>query len=230
MIDTLSYPKATKHPVGHGYAARTTAPTAIVLHSTNNKRATTFASECDFLLDASAVSAHFLVSKVGTIVQFLDPARFVAWHAGNAKTPWLNAFSIGIELHVSVGERPTTAQLDAAGVLCGDLMKRFAIPPALLETHRAIALPKGRKSDPEGFNDADFAAWRAGLGLRTYRVRVACAALSSNDLAVAALAPTPADPKLYRPGDLFVADDVTHGMAHAADERGFVPVAYLERL
>lgn len=109
-------------------------------------------------------------------------------------------------------------------------MTRFGIPPALLETHRAIALPKGRKSDPEGFSDADFAAWRAGLGLRTYRVRVACAALSSNDLAVAALAPTPADPKLYAPGDLFVADDVTHGMAHDVRGDGFVPVAYLERL
>lgn len=230
MYDTTSYPKDAKFNPGHGYSAREERPSSIVLHSTNNKKATTFAGECDFLFRSPDVSAHFLVSKVGTIVQFLDPARFVAWHAGAAKTPWLNAFSIGIELHISVGERPTTAQLDAAGVLCGDLMRRFSIPPALLETHRAIALPKGRKSDPEGFDDAAFAAWRARLGLRSYRVRVACAALSSNDLAVAMLAPTAADPKLYKVGDLFIADDVTHGMAHDVRGTGFVPVAYLERV
>ena len=230
VIDTISYAKAAKFPRGHGYAVRDNTPTSIVLHSTNNKRPTTFASECDFLFRSPDVSAHFLVSKVGTIVQFLDPARFVAWHAGTAKAPWLNAVSIGIELHISVGERPTTAQLDAAGVLCSDLMARFRVSLAMLETHRAIALPPGRKSDPEGFDDAAFAVWRAGLGTHSYRVRVACAALSSNDLAVAALAPTAANPTLYTPGDLFIADDVTHGMAHDARGTGFVPVAYLERI
>ena len=73
MIDTTSYNKATKYAPGHGYEARGGTPSAILIHSTNNKRPTQFIDECDFLFTSPAVSAHFLISKAGAVVQLLEP-------------------------------------------------------------------------------------------------------------------------------------------------------------
>lgn len=163
-IDATSYPKAQRHPQRHGYQLRGTTPTAIVLHTTNNaRRRTTFEAEATFLLNSPDVSAHYLIGKDGRIVELLAPGPYQAWHAGTAVDAFRNARSIGIELHVSVGETPTPAQIDAAGALVRQLAAQFGIPAALVETHRTIARPPGRKSDPEGWPDAAFYAWRAGL-------------------------------------------------------------------
>lgn len=230
VIDTTSYNKAARYPLEHGYEARALAPSSIIIHSTNNRRRTTFAAECDFLFRSPDVSAHYLVSKAGAVVELLDPQRFFAWHAGAALTPYTNARSIGIELHISQGETPTPVQIEATGALCQILRARFRIPIGRIDTHRAVALPRGRKSDPEGWGDEAFYAWRATLGRPRYRFRVAQAALSSNDLRAALLAPTPEDPHIYQAGDVIEVDDVTSGMAHDASGVGFVPLAVLEKL
>ena len=73
MIDTTSCNKATKYAPGHGYEARGGTPSAILIHSTNNKRPTQFIDECDFLFTSPAVSAHFPISKAGAVVQLLEP-------------------------------------------------------------------------------------------------------------------------------------------------------------
>ena len=233
MIDTASYNKALHFPPGHGYEPRGGVPSSIILHSTNNKRATAFEGECDFLYRSPDVSAHYLVSKGGAVVQFLDPYRWAAWHAGRALVPYLNKYSIGIELHISVGEKPTQAQLAAAAALCRVLRTNYGILSGRIDTHRAVALPAKRKSDPEGWSDSAFYAWRDALGLRRYRFRVAQAALSSNDIRAATLAPTPAAPHVYAAGDIITVDDITDGMAHDAgnpEQWGFVPLAVLEAL
>lgn len=175
-IDTTSYPKARRFAVGHGYLMRASEPTSGVIHTTNNARLNTaFSGEAAYLFESADVSAHFLIGKQGQIVQFLDPAGYSAWHAGSALSAWTNDHSVGIELHVSVGEVPTAVQKDATAWLCRQLMQQFGIAPALIETHRKIALPAHRKSDPEGWPDADFYAWRASLDapakLRRFRVR-----------------------------------------------------------
>jgi hypothetical protein len=163
-IDRTSYNKAEKHPVRWGYQARGgSAPSSIIIHTTSNKRPTRFETEARYLLDSPDVSAHFLIGKSGEIVEFLSPARWQAWHAGNTKPDWLNARSIGIEHHVSVGESWTEAQHEACTWLVRSLMSAYGIPPSLVETHRAVALPKGRKRDPEGWGDEAFYAWRATL-------------------------------------------------------------------
>jgi hypothetical protein len=170
----LVYNKAQRFPVGHGYGMRQGAPTAVVIHTTNNARATIFAAEIKFLLESPDVSTHFLISKTGQIVQLLDPRACEAWHAGQSVAAWNNDHSIGIELHVSVGEVPTGAQKDACAWLCRKLMAQFGMTPELIETHRAIALPKGRKSDPEGWPDADVYRWRSTLAApkpRRFKVR-----------------------------------------------------------
>ena len=230
MIDTTSYNKAIKYAPGHGYEARGGLPSSILIHSTNNKRATAFEGECDFLYRSPDVSAHYLVSKGGAVVQFLDPYRWAAWHAGRALVPYLNKYSIGIELHISVGEKPTPAQLAAAAALCRALRSQYGILPERIDMHRAVALPKGRKSDPEGWDDLAFYAWRSTLLLRRYRFRVAQAALSSNDLRAARLAPDPAAPHIWQANDVIAVDDVTDGMAHDASGIGFAPLACLEAL
>jgi len=163
-VDTTTYPKAQRHPQRHGYQLRGAAPTSVVLHTTNNRRkGTPFDAEARFLLNSPDVSAHYLIGKDGRIVQFLDPRAYQAWHAGAAWDPFRNARSIGIELHVSVGEAPMDAQLAAAAALVRQLAAQFGIPAERIETHRAVALPPGRKTDPEGWSDAAFSGWRARL-------------------------------------------------------------------
>lgn len=168
-IDRETYNKARRYPLpgqgalGHGYEARTLPPTSGVIHTTNNRNATTFTSECDFLFTSPDVSAHFLIGKAGQIVQFLDPRAYAAWHAGSALLAWQNQRSIGVELHVSLGERPTPAQKEAARLLWAALMAEYGIPSEKIETHRYVATPAGRKSDPEGWPNAEFYQWRATL-------------------------------------------------------------------
>lgn len=233
-IDTISYNKAAHYPVGHGYSVRGFPPTSIVVHSTNNSRPTAATQEAEYLMRSADVSAHYLVAKTGLIYQILDPRAHEAWHAGKALQAFQNTRSIGIELHISLGERPTTKQIDALTVLVRDLMREFGIPAPLIETHRLVAVPKGRKRDPE-WSDNDFYTWRASLTTCRYRFRDYQPALSSNDVRVAHLAPSVAEWHTFKPGDVVEVDDVTGGMAHIArgvtvevGPVGFVPLAVLE--
>jgi hypothetical protein len=158
--------KAAAYPVEHGYVLRTSAtPSSILIHTTNNRNRTSFASEVKYLFESPDVASDYLIGKTKNegVVQFLDPAKYAAWHAGEVRRGFENEESIGIELHVSLREAPTGYQIDTLTELVRDLMRRFAIPIERIETHRAAALPKGRKSDPEGWSDAAFYAWRATL-------------------------------------------------------------------
>jgi N-acetylmuramoyl-L-alanine amidase len=94
------------------------------------------------------VSAHYLVTRDGTIVQLVDE-RARAWHAG--RSSWggltdLNSASLGIELDNN-GEEPfPAAQIDALVALLRDLADRHRIPPANVLGHGDVA--PGRKVDP----------------------------------------------------------------------------------
>lgn len=172
-IDTESYNKAARYAQRHGYQLRGASPSAIVIHSTNNsRRGTAFAGEAQYLYESADVSAHFLISKTGRIVRFLHPKTHQAWHVGVALEAFANAKSIGIELHTSVGEQPTQLQKDATAWLCGQLMAEYKIGVEQVDTHRAVARPIGRKSDPEGWSNDDFYRWRAALGVPTVQVFV----------------------------------------------------------
>lgn len=230
LIDTTSYPKAQVYPQRHGYQLRGTAPVSIVVHTTNNRRTTIFEEECRYLFKSADVSAHYLISKAGAIVQFLDSRIYQAWHAGRALAPYGNSQSIGIELHVSIGEAPTLPQREALTLLCRDLMRRYHIPLAHIDTHRAVALPSGRKSDPEGWPDMAFYSWRDRLALMRFRFVGPQIALSSNDLRAAHRAPADTGWHTYQTGDAIDVDDITAGMAHDAAGTGFVPLAVLEEV
>jgi len=231
MIDH-TYRKDTKHQPRWGYQARGgAAPSSIIIHTTNNKnKNTAFNGEAEFLRDSPAVSAHFLIGKDGRIVQFLDPMRWQAWHAGPALPAYLNAKSIGIESHVSVGETWTAAQHDACTWLVRDLIAAYGISPELVDTHRAVALPKGRKSDPEGWENEPFYAWRATLSSPpapqppiTKRYRARRMMISQ---------PEKGGPPYFgelQPGEEVVVNKwYSTGMVHLADGRGFVKLSDLE--
>jgi hypothetical protein len=168
MTDATRYDKAATYPVGHGYTRRPSGvrPQAVLIHSTNNSRPTAFIGEARFLFTSKDVSAHYLIGKSAQagVVQFLDPAPWAAWHSGDcAPDVYQNPTSIGIELHISVGEAPTAYQVETCADLVRALMKYFAIPADRVATHRAVAVPPGRKRDPEGWNEAAFADWRNAL-------------------------------------------------------------------
>lgn len=229
-----TYNKAAKYPLpkdptilGHGYGRRGSTPSSIVIHTTNNARKNTaLVGERDFLLDSADVSAHYLIGKDGTIVQFLDPRAYLAWHVGVAISAYQNAFSIGIELHVSVGEIPTQVQKDATAWLCSVLMLQFNILPDHIDTHRAVARPVGRKSDPEGWSDADFYAWRGQppiVPARRYRVK-SCKVWQRPSLD----GPLAAD---YPSGTPVQIDKIyANGAGHLANGDGFVNMRDLEEV
>lgn len=167
QIDTSTYNVAVHHPVGQGYDRRpgNRDPISIVMHSTNNRKKTTFDSEGDWLRDAGSVSATYLVGEDGRIA-LTCPEELRPWHAGAVlDQTFNNANSIGIELHISVGGRPTAAMLVSVTWLVEDIMRRRRIPRHLIETHRKVATPHGRKSDPEGWSDRDFYLWRSNLAM-----------------------------------------------------------------
>lgn len=129
-------------------------PALIVLHATEGD----FDGAVAWLRHPdSRVSAHFVISRAGEIVQ-LVPLAMMAWHAGTsawhgrATRGSVNAFSIGIELEHRDGAQDwPEAQVNAVAVLCRSLLLRFGLPATAVVGHAEVALPPGRKRDPVDF-------------------------------------------------------------------------------
>lgn len=234
--------KDTRLPLGTGYSMRPGGikPSTIVIHTTSSPhKNTVFSDEAIYLRDSAKVSAHFLVGKKGQIAQILHP-DLEAWHAGGkqsngtwtAQSAYANAHSIGIESHVSQGETWTDTQRAALIWLVRWLMGLYGIPAAQIETHRAIALPAGRKRDPEGWTDAAFAIWRdtlappqpGGTLTKRYRVKHRYITQRSEDNG----------PPIVRelvPGEVLEVDHwYSNGRVHLADGSGFADLVDLEAL
>src|SRR6187399_2094579 len=92
------------------------------------------------------VSAHFLVRRDGSVIQFV-PVERRAWHAGVSS--WrgrerCNDFSVGIELEGSDADTFEAAQYDVLNRLLAALKKNYPITDIV--GHSDIA--PGRKTDP----------------------------------------------------------------------------------
>jgi N-acetyl-anhydromuramoyl-L-alanine amidase len=99
------------------------------------------------------VSAHFLIRRDGTVMQFVS-ANDRAWHAGASSfcgRERCNDFSIGIELEGSDFVAFEAAQYDALTALTCALQERY--PLSHVQGHEHIA--PGRKTDPGPFFDWD---------------------------------------------------------------------------
>ncbi len=104
-----------------------------------------------FLLARTQVSAHYVVSRDGKVVQMVND-YLRSQHAGLGK--WgndtdLNSSSLGIELDNNGNEPYSDAQIQSLLKLLGTLKKRYNIPTANFIGHADIA-PK-RKPDPNKF-------------------------------------------------------------------------------
>ena len=178
-IDRTTYrsPNYDERPAG-------TAISAIVLHHGAGTRASDLAWLCN---PASDVSAQYYVCRDGTIYQLVDDAKR-AWHAGEsalAGVPHVNDYSIGIE-----AEHTTDPKLIAAGnpahtdwppvqqaAIVWLIRKLVADYPRITAdrtvSHRAVALPAGRKPDPSHAPFApepSFRAWVSGVFAAMYDV------------------------------------------------------------
>ena len=168
-LDCTTFDKTAVLPPGSGYSARQNADAilGVVLHSTNGRAGSSLADEATFLMLAKDRSCHWLIGRPekGSIitVAMIVPEYLNAWHAGNSSargySNW-NEISIGIELQCAgdAGEEISPLQLRAAAWLCMRIRRHH--PNAfMLETHRAVAAPVGRKHDPNPLTDEEFKGW-----------------------------------------------------------------------
>jgi hypothetical protein len=140
-------------------------PKTILIHTTNGAKGSLYKNEVKYIYQSRRISSHYLVGKEGQITQFLD-VKERAWHAGAVNdSSFNNNNSIGIENHYTPGEGPWTPAMHIALTdLVKYLMQKCNITsPELIETHRKVAIPKGRKIDPSGFSDEEFYLWRSQL-------------------------------------------------------------------
>jgi len=137
-------------------------PNVVVIHYTGSE--STAAALRVLSSPQTAVSAHYLIVRDGTIIQLVDE-RARAWHAGESQ--WgssidLNSASIGVELDNNGREPYAQIQIDALLSLLSDLSRRYRLPAANYLGHSDVA-PR-RKVDP-----GPLFPWRAlaanGFGL-----------------------------------------------------------------
>lgn len=102
-------------------------------------------------LRALKVSAHFLIRRDGSVIQFVS-TRNRAWHAGASSfcgRERCNDFSIGIELEGSDFEPFAAPQYKALAMLTEALAEAYPLTDVLGHEHIA----PGRKTDPGPFFD-----------------------------------------------------------------------------
>jgi len=137
-------------------------PNIVVLHHTaQNSLDQTIKT---FTLARTGVSAHYVVSRDGKVVQMVND-YLRSQHAGLGK--WgndtdLNSSSIGIEIDNNGSEAYSEAQMNSLLGLLATLKKKYNIPAANFIGHADLA-PK-RKPDPNNFPwkvlaDRGFGLW-----------------------------------------------------------------------
>jgi N-acetylmuramoyl-L-alanine amidase len=126
---------------------------AIVLHHTGGTDSRLWLS------GGHSVSIHKLFSKDGTIWKIV-PERFRAWHAGQSE--WagrsdFNDFSLGYEIeNLGDGRDPYTyEQYESVASSIAYDCSAYHIPDFWVVDHKTIALPRGRKTDPDPTFDHD---------------------------------------------------------------------------
>lgn len=98
---------------------------------------------------------HYYIKRDGTIVKLLDP-KYKANHVGYSV--WkglirLNRYSIGICLEDGIEKPYTDKQYTSVTWLIHSLQKRYPDKTTqIIVGHKDVALPFGRKTDPENFD------------------------------------------------------------------------------
>lgn len=245
------YPPATRAPdfrPGVHYRPGNQGRLAVVLHIAQGG----YQSSVNYLRNVG-LSAHFIVSEGGSVTQMVPISASaygngLSWNSAHDKwicphdhtvhPAWLrlqvpinpNFQTISIE-HAGFNTKPRpAAQMQATVRLMQWLAMQYPtlgpyVPGYTLIGHSHLDDVDKAFCPGEYFDYAAIAAQaNATRGLR--RFVVDAAALSSNDPRIAALAPTPDAPHIWRAGDVVEVDDVTNGFGHAASGVGFFPMGY----
>lgn len=180
-VDRYNYDKTRFNEPGLGYALRgdLPLPTKILLHTTNNPAVyTSFHGAASFIATSRKIAADYLVGQHrGQLVRFLDPAKHISWGAGTTISTWDNPHVINIELHIDTPKGSTVKDWmrqrtpEMMEQLNGLILELCQVHPigdlrTHVRTHRAVAVPVGRKVDPSGWSNVDIATWRALLQAR----------------------------------------------------------------
>jgi hypothetical protein len=174
MVKTRILNKANRVLLNSGYSARTRKIESILIHSTNNPRGNTaFADEIDFLYNSRAVTSEYVVGE-SEVVELLDPLKYYGYHSGPTRsTKYTNSRTIGIEVHYSPRDtKPIPLQtIQNLTDLVQHLLAVHKLTPNDISTHRAEAIPQGRKIDPSFWSDVQFETWRNNLiSMETFTV------------------------------------------------------------
>jgi len=132
---------------------RPVSPNVVVLHHTGGGLSASLNTLCS---PTSGVSCHYVVGKEGEIYGIVPEGKR-AWHAGASIFKGredTNDYSIGIEIvNAGNGTDPYPAkQQDALVCLLSDIARRRGITRDNGTTHKAVAVPPGRKTDPAGLD------------------------------------------------------------------------------
>lgn len=207
-----------------------------------------------FNLAASVGSSyHYLIARDGTVFEYLDPAAWIAWHAGKKNRfqsselvlggtryvgMGVNRVTIGIELDGKADGTPATAaQLASAVELARSFVAAWNIPLDRSRhfTHKELTT-LGYRSDPRCV-DLDalllLARRTEPVYSRAYRVTSSPALLRSAPERQAANIVDRLDA-----GVEFRSDGITFGETvdgsdewlHTADQRGFIHSSIVERV
>lgn len=126
----------------------------VVLHATADKGAE-LSAESWMCNPAAGVSAHLHFRRDGTIVRLVPDSRR-AWHAGPSRwrdMPGVNDFSLGWEIanRNDCMEQYTDSQYEALARAAAHYLSQ-GTPLDAFVSHASVARPRGRKSDPCGFD------------------------------------------------------------------------------
>lgn len=126
----------------------------IVLHATAD-RGNDLSAEAWMCNPSAGVSAHLHFRRDGTVARLVPDSRR-AWHAGSSRWNGLsdvNDFSLGWEIanRNDCAEAYTDAQYAAIARSAAHYVKQ-RLPLDAFVSHASVARPRGRKSDPCGFD------------------------------------------------------------------------------
>lgn len=146
------------------YFLRARRPDGVLLHTTDGVDSLAWL-QTGAARSGRPASADYLIAHDGTAYQIV-PHGFAAYHAGDSIAPingswWeddeVSRRLVGIELEQKLPAWCTYAQLDSLAELIAFLawVHEWRWPYTIL-THGNVAIPPGRRADPQGFEWGTF--------------------------------------------------------------------------
>lgn len=151
LVLQLVAPAVYTKPLSGKGVIRDSSTNYIVLHSDESP---SYAATRKTLIRRGN-SYHYYIQRNGDIIKLLDP-KYVGGHAGRSfydGLSQLNFYSIGICLQDLKLASFTENQYKSLAWLIAALQKRYNDESSrVILTHSQIAIPRGRKKDPNGFD------------------------------------------------------------------------------